>query len=311
MRSSDDSVAPIIIKRKKIIYSSTHHGGAWKVAYADFVTAMMAFFMLMWLLNATTEKQRKGLADYFSPTISINRISGGGREMFGGESVLANESLPHQGTGMTSFQTIKSLGIQGISGLQSGAQNSKAEQSRLQRVQDKFMGQTGESSIDDRILKHVIARITDVGLIIDIYDQANSALFDELKLPTNTLKYLLDLFIEAAPLVTNDIAISIPESAERAELVVKNEAGSVVFRKPISNETTEYSWTGEDAAGKIAKSGAYQFFIETFKKDVSQGETEMAAYQNVKEVQFEEGQFSIIFSGGLMADPKTISAVRD
>ena len=108
-----------------------------------------------------------------------------------------------------------------------------------------------------------------------------------------------------------DIAISIPESAERAELVVKNEAGSVVLRKPISNETTEYSWTGEDAAGKIAKTGAYQFFIETFKKDVSQGEAEMAAYQNVKEVQFEEGQFSIIFSGGLMADPKTISAVRD
>ena len=108
-----------------------------------------------------------------------------------------------------------------------------------------------------------------------------------------------------------DIAISIPESAERAELVVKNEAGSVVFRKPISIETTEYSWTGEDAAGKIAKSGAYQFFIETFKKDVSQGEKEMAAYQNVKEVQFEEGQFSIIFSGGLMADPKTISAIRD
>ena len=50
----------------------------------------------------------------------------------------------------------------------------------------------------------------------------------------------------------------------------------------MSNETTEYSWTGEDAAGKIAKSGASQFFIETFKKDVSQGETEMAAYQNVK-----------------------------
>jgi len=220
MRSSDDSVAPIIIKRKKIINSSTHHGGAWKVAYADFVTAMMAFFMLMWLLNATTEKQRKGLADYFSPTISINRISGGGREMFGGESVLANESLPHQGTGMTSFQTIKSLGIQGISGLQSGAQNSKAEQSRLQRVQDKFMGQTGESSIDDRILKHVIARITDVGLIIDIYDQANSALFDELKFPTNTLKYLLDLFIEAAPLVTNDIAIETHVSA--SPIVLQN-----------------------------------------------------------------------------------------
>ena len=127
MRSSDDSVAPIIIKRKKIINNSTPHGGAWKVAYADFVTAMMAFFMLMWLLNATTEKQRKGLADYFTPTISINRTSGGGREMFGGDSVLANESLPHQETGITSVQTVKSLGIQGISGLKPGAQNSKAD----------------------------------------------------------------------------------------------------------------------------------------------------------------------------------------
>ena len=50
--------APTIIKRKKISGGDGHHGGAWKVAYADFVTAMMAFFLLMWLLNATTETQR-------------------------------------------------------------------------------------------------------------------------------------------------------------------------------------------------------------------------------------------------------------
>ncbi len=56
--------APAIIKRKKVIAGGGHHGGAWKVAYADFVTAMMAFFLLMWLLNATTEQQLKGLADY-------------------------------------------------------------------------------------------------------------------------------------------------------------------------------------------------------------------------------------------------------
>ena len=66
-----DQPAPIIIKRKKVI-AAGHHGGAWKVAYADFVTAMMAFFLLMWLLGATTEKQRKGIADYFNPTIPIN-----------------------------------------------------------------------------------------------------------------------------------------------------------------------------------------------------------------------------------------------
>jgi chemotaxis protein MotB len=71
--SAQSNVAPIIIKKKKSGGGDGHHGGAWKVAYADFVTAMMAFFLLMWLLNATTEKQRKGLADYFSPSIPLSR----------------------------------------------------------------------------------------------------------------------------------------------------------------------------------------------------------------------------------------------
>jgi hypothetical protein len=89
----------VIIKRKKIIKGGGHHGGAWKVAYADFVTAMMAFFMLMWLLNATTEKQRKGLADYFNPTIPINRVSGGGEGFFGGDNVFSEEVFSQSGTG--------------------------------------------------------------------------------------------------------------------------------------------------------------------------------------------------------------------
>ena len=56
--SAQSNLAPVIIKRKKKVVGGGHHGGAWKVAYADFVTAMMAFFLLMWLLNATTEQQR-------------------------------------------------------------------------------------------------------------------------------------------------------------------------------------------------------------------------------------------------------------
>ncbi len=58
------NAAPVIIKRKKDRRRRRASRGAWKVAYADFVTAMMAFFLLMWLLGATTEKQRKGIADY-------------------------------------------------------------------------------------------------------------------------------------------------------------------------------------------------------------------------------------------------------
>ena len=68
---------PIIIKKIKK-GGHGHHGGAWKVAYADFVTAMMAFFLLLWLLNATTEEQKSGLADYFSPASVSNPNSGSG-----------------------------------------------------------------------------------------------------------------------------------------------------------------------------------------------------------------------------------------
>ena len=75
----------IVIKREEG-GEHGHHGGAWKVAYADFVTAMMAFFLLMWLLNATTEEQRRGLADYFAPTNLLARSVSGSGQPFGGRT---------------------------------------------------------------------------------------------------------------------------------------------------------------------------------------------------------------------------------
>src|SRR6056297_3628283 len=107
------NVAPVIIKRKKVVAGGGHHGGAWKVAYADFVTAMMAFFLLMWLLNATTENQRKGLADYFSPTIPVNRISGGGDGSFGGDSVFSENTLARNGIGATNRRATESREARG------------------------------------------------------------------------------------------------------------------------------------------------------------------------------------------------------
>ena len=65
---------PIIVKKIKKV-AAGHHGGAWKVAYADFVTAMMAFFLLLWLLNAVTEEQKKGIAAYFRPTLAVQNTS--------------------------------------------------------------------------------------------------------------------------------------------------------------------------------------------------------------------------------------------
>jgi len=86
----------IIIKKVKAAGGDAHHGGAWKVAYADFVTAMMAFFLLLWLLNVTTDEQKEGIADYFAPS----QVAGGNRGnsgMFGGASITSNSNMKKSG----------------------------------------------------------------------------------------------------------------------------------------------------------------------------------------------------------------------
>ncbi|QQP90078.1 OmpA family protein [Skermanella sp. TT6] len=83
---------PIIIKRIEVS-GGGHHGGAWKVAYADFVTAMMAFFLLLWLLGSTTEDQRKSLADYFSPSPAVSSSNSGSGGLLGGVTISVPGSL--------------------------------------------------------------------------------------------------------------------------------------------------------------------------------------------------------------------------
>src|SRR5205085_7619721 len=81
---------PIIIKKIKKGGGHGHHGGAWKVAYADFVTAMMAFFLLMWLINTTSPEQKRGIADYFAPASVSESTSGSG-------AILGGTALGDQG----------------------------------------------------------------------------------------------------------------------------------------------------------------------------------------------------------------------
>jgi chemotaxis protein MotB len=86
------NIAPIVIKRIEE-GEHAHHGGAWKIAYADFVTAMMAFFLLMWLVNATTEAQRRGIADYFAQPNDLARGPSGSGQPFGGRSLYSDGPL--------------------------------------------------------------------------------------------------------------------------------------------------------------------------------------------------------------------------
>jgi len=83
MNASD---RPIIIKKVKKVVGGGHHGGAWKVAYADFVTAMMAFFLLMWLINTTDPEQKRGIAEYFAPA-SVSQTTSGSGGILGGTSL--------------------------------------------------------------------------------------------------------------------------------------------------------------------------------------------------------------------------------
>ncbi|MFU1478147.1 flagellar motor protein MotB [Roseovarius sp. C7] len=213
--SAQGNAAPIIIKKKKVMGGEGHHGGAWKVAYADFVTAMMAFFLLMWLLNATTETQRKGLADYFSPSIPVSRVSGGGDGDFGGESVFAEENLPQDGSGATSERVTeaqKSRGASGVSAkdapdtLAPPSESQEAEAMK-QAFDEALKGLTGESMVEPALKRHIITRVTDQGLVVELFDLEGAPLFVPGEAaPTELLLRLTEVVAELSGLVTNGVA---------------------------------------------------------------------------------------------------------
>ena len=198
--STQANAAPIIVKRKKVVAGGGHHGGAWKVAYADFVTAMMAFFLLMWLLNATTEKQRKGIADFFSPTIPVNRISGGGEDVFGGDSVFTEETLARNGTGATALRASDERRSRGQSG--------EAAHDQQAKVDDMLRGLTGESEVAPEMMKHIVTRVTDEGLVIELFDRPGAPLFDEdTDRPTDLLTAIAALLVRVTAIVSNPVAV--------------------------------------------------------------------------------------------------------
>ena len=185
--------APIIIKRVKKGGGDAHHGGAWKVAYADFVTAMMAFFMLMWLLNATTEKQRKGIADYFSPTIPVNRVSGGGDGAFGGDSVFTEETLAQTGQGGLP-SLAQDASTEAPDGGESDGNEAEhaAETAALEHIEDALTGKSGESMVSELLQRHIVTELTDEGLVIELFDLDEDPLFTPgTALPNDTMDQLV------------------------------------------------------------------------------------------------------------------------
>ena len=221
--SGRNTGAPVIIKRKKVVKGGGHHGGAWKVAYADFVTAMMAFFLLMWLLNATTEKQRKGIADFFSPTIPVNRISGGGDGSFGGDSVFTEDSQAQNGTGSAGIR-LEAAGAP--TAIERDAAAKKGTEERdgevFKTVEAALTGKAGESMVSSELARHIIVKVTDEGLVIELFDTDDAELFEKGSvLPQKTARDLSAILARVFKMVDNQVAVN-GHVAAQSVIVVDN-----------------------------------------------------------------------------------------
>jgi chemotaxis protein MotB len=164
----------VVIKRIKKGGHGGHHGGAWKVAYADFVTAMMAFFLLMWLLNTTTPEQKRGIADYFAPQSIAQTTSGsggvlGGKVMGedsahagGAQSVMQKQSPPAPSSDVTAM----------AAGGAEGGANANGEASALANA-----AQDGEFNKAAEAIHQAMQDNPDLG--IQLVDQEGRPLFSQ------------------------------------------------------------------------------------------------------------------------------------
>ncbi|KMW60036.1 Flagellar motor rotation protein MotB [Candidatus Rhodobacter oscarellae] len=214
--SEGQELAPVIIKKIKKGGGHGHHGGAWKVAYADFVTAMMAFFLLMWLLNATTEVQRKGIADYFHPTIPVNRISGGGDGAFGGDSIMTEDNQIQSGTGASNRFPAERVASQGDTGFEKSASEDGSDESgqdeekeQFETLEEMLTGKAGESMASEDIARHIVTKITDEGLIVELFDLPGEPLFAPgTTSPTPIMEALIDMVAGIFRLAENNVAVN-------------------------------------------------------------------------------------------------------
>ena len=170
-KGKNEPLPPIIVKKVTVVEGG-HHGGAWKVAYADFVTAMMAFFLLLWLLGATTEKQRKGLADHFTPTlVKLKQESAGSNGMLGGSSIVDADDYPNR-AGQTGTKGI-TIPRDTTGGPKEGSEKIK----QRQKMEQKLAAKLQSSEKLARLAKQVRLIDTSEGIRIDLVDDADFSMF--------------------------------------------------------------------------------------------------------------------------------------
>jgi len=228
--------APIIVKKVTIVEGG-HHGGAWKVAYADFVTAMMAFFLLLWLLGATEEKQRKGIADYFTPTlVKLREESAGADGLLGGSSITDADNYPNR-MGQTGT---RSLTIpRGATGgpKEAGVRNDQPDRA------DELRAKIEEKLARSRQARHLVRQVRVLrapeGIRIDLVDDADFAMFElGTTILTAEARALLGVMAETL-------------AGESAPLIVRGHTDSLPWRGGVTGNNWSLS-TGRAEATRQA-----------------------------------------------------------
>ena len=176
MSGDSKKLQPIIIKRIK---KGGHgaHGGAWKIAYADFVTAMMAFFLLMWLLGSTAEGDKKGIADYFNAPLKVALLNGGSGSgdsssvvRGGGTDLTRSSGQVKSGDMDAERRTIQLKALK--------AEQRRAEAARLQALKQKVENVLAASPKLAAMRSQIRLDMTADGLRIQIVDEQNRPMFD-------------------------------------------------------------------------------------------------------------------------------------
>ncbi|MDQ8757195.1 flagellar motor protein MotB [Sphingosinicella sp. LHD-64] len=175
-RNEPPQVQPIIVKKVIEEAHGAHHGGAWKIAYADFVTAMMAFFLLLWIIGATDEDKKRGLADYFTPTlIEYRQDSAGSDGILGGDSIVASENYPHRATQTGSRAIVIPRDVTG--GVREGSGPTQEDRLRFQQLRAELMRRIESNPELRQLRRHISFTEDGEGLRIDLMDEANFSMF--------------------------------------------------------------------------------------------------------------------------------------
>jgi len=185
----EDGNVTIHIEVLELPYS--HYGGAWKVAYADFVTAMMAFFLLMWLLNTVTEEEKEAISNYYSPTAATaSSDTSGAGGVLGGLTMSPEGAMASQKSPIIKQEPTKQRKRGGDYKSKTQQAREEAEKKRFEEAAQKIKDAIEKDSALASLAKNVLIDITPEGLRIQIIDQEGRPMFaagsatmiDEMKL---------------------------------------------------------------------------------------------------------------------------------